>query len=136
MSEINVTTTRPTVYKDLSLSLGMHPITNDVVTVTGEEAVKRAVKNLLMIQCGEVPFLPNLGTRLNGLLFEPIDPITTALLKSEIRATIEAFEPRVNIVQLVITPSEDEHQYEVNITFEVVNLPEPVTLTVFLTRLR
>lgn len=116
--------------------MGMHPITSDVVAITGEEAVKRAVKNLLMIQCGEIPFFPNLGSRIKGLLFEPIDPITTALLKSEIRATIQAFEPRVRIAQLAVTPSEDEHRYEVNLTFEVINLPEPVTLTVFLTRLR
>jgi phage baseplate assembly protein W len=123
-------------YKDLSLTMGRNPVTGDVVTVTGADAVKRSVKNLLYTMVGEVPFFPTYGTTLHHLLFEPIDPITITSLDSTIRATLAAFEPRVEIAKLVITPTPDELQFQIDLTFIMRNVPEPVTLTVFLKRLR
>lgn len=123
-------------YKDVSLAFTRNPVTHDVVSVTGDEAVKRSIKNLLMTRAGEVPFFPEFGTSLNDLLFEPIDPITTALLETEIQAVIEAYEPRVRIQSLVVTPSEDENAYNIRLTFNLVNMSQPITLTLLLSRLR
>lgn len=127
---------KPRQYCDLSLSFGLNPVTNDVITVTGDEAVKRAIKNLLLTVTGEVPFFPNFGSRITQLLFEPIDPITTALLQSELLATLNAYEPRARIQSLLVTPTPDENQYQVDLTFLVLNQGTVVTLTLFLTRLR
>lgn len=123
-------------YKDLSMTFGMNPVTNDVMTVTGVEAVKRSIRNLLAISAGEVPFYPNFGSSIRELLFEPMDPITMSSLDGAIRACIEAFEPRVRLVSLVITPSVDELKYQVDVTIRMNNLLTPVTLSVFLKRLR
>ena len=123
-------------YKDLSLSFGQNPVTNDVLAVTGDDAVKRSIKNLLLTVAGEVPFFPTFGSRIHRLLFEPIDAVTTALLQSEIRATIQAFEPRVTIQKLDVVPTDDENRYEITLTLEILNIAQPVTLTLFLTRLR
>lgn len=136
MSEISVQSTQNRDYKDVSLSFGRNPVTGDVIAVTGADAVKRSVKNLLMTMTGEVPFFPDFGTSLYRLLFEPIDPITTALIESEIRATITGYEPRVTIRRLTVTPSEDELQYGIDMELQLVNLPQPITLTLFLTRIR
>jgi phage baseplate assembly protein W len=136
MAEIDIFTFRNRQYKDVSLTFGKNPVTNDVLAVTGADAVRRAIKTILSTRAGEVPFLPNFGGRLDGLLFEPIDPITTAAINSEIRAAIETYEPRVTIQTLKITPTPDEHQYQVDVTFVLVNLADPITLTVFLSRLR
>ena len=123
-------------YKDLSLTFARNPVTNDVVAVTGEEAVKRSVKNLLYTMAGEVPFFPNFGSTLHALLFEPVDAITVISLEDSIRTTLEAFEPRIRIVTLDIIPRPDELGYDVYLTIRLVNLPEPITLSVFLKRLR
>jgi len=136
MGEIDILASAKRQYKDLNLTFGLNPVTNDVLALTDADAVRRAVKTLLLTRAGEVPFLPNFGTHVHELLFEPIDPITTALLETEIRATISAFEPRAIIQTLTVTPSEDEHRYEIDLTIQIVNLPEPVTLTLFLSRLR
>jgi phage baseplate assembly protein W len=136
MAGIDVVTSRSRQYKDLSLTMGLNPVTNDVIALTGADAVRRSIRNLLSIMPGEVPFLPNFGCSLRALLFEPIDAITTAQIEQEIRATIDAYEPRVTIHTLVVTPSVDELKYQVDVTFLLVNLPEPITLTLFLTRLR
>ena len=58
------------------------------------------------------------------------------LLQHEILATIDAFEPRVNIRQLTVTPSSDEHGYDIDFLFTIVNQVAPVTLTLYLSRLR
>ncbi len=132
----NITVTTPREYKDLSLTFGRNPVTNDVVAVTGVEAVKRALKNIIFTVAGEVPFFPNFGSRLHRLLFEPADAITTILLESELRASIEAFEPRTRIESLIVTATPDESRYQIDLTVSLVNLSSPVTLTLFLSRLR
>lgn len=126
--------TRP--YKDLSLTFARNVVTSDVVTVSDADAVKRSLKLLLLSRTGETPFFPDFGSRIFTLLFEPIDPITTLLLQHEIEATINAYEPRVRILQLVVTPTNDEQGYDVNLYFALVNQVTPITLTLYLSRLR
>jgi len=136
MAQSSIPSTRQRVYKDFSLGLTKNPVTNDIVFVTGPDAVKRAIKTLLLTEPGEVPFLPNFGCRLTALMFEPIDAITTAQITNEIQTTIEAYEPRAKIESLVVTPKVDESAYQVDLTISLINLLEPITLTVFLSRLR
>ena len=136
MPEIPTTFTKTRPYKDVSLTFARNVVTSDVVAVSGEDAVKRSIKLLLMSRAGETPFFPDFGSRIFGLLFEPIDTITSVLLQHEIEATITAYEPRVNIRQLTVTPSSDELGYDVDCLFNIVNQTAPVTLTLFLSRLR
>ena len=136
MPQITTTFTKTRPYKDVSLTFGRNVVTSDVVAVSGEDAVNRSIKLLLMSRAGEPPFFPEFGSRIFTLLFEPIDPITTVLLQHEIQATIEAYEPRVNIRRLTATPSSDEQGYDIDCLFSIVNQRAPVTLTLYLSRLR
>ena len=136
MPEISTPFTVTRQYKDLSLTFARNPITSDVVSVSGAEAVKRSLRLLLSMDVGETPFFPDFGTRIKRLLFEPIDPITTVLLQREIETTIRSYEPRVQIQQLVVRPTPDEQRYEINLLFSMVNQTTPVTLTLYLSRLR
>jgi len=136
MPEISTPFTVTRQYKDLSLTFARNPITSDVVSVSGAEAVKRSLRLLLSMDVGETPFFPEFGTRIKRLLFEPIDPITTVLLQREIETTIRSYEPRVQIQQLVVQPTPDEQRYEINLLFSMVNQTTPVTLTLYLSRLR
>ena len=123
-------------YKDVSLTFARNPVTRDLVAVVGEEAIKRSVRNLLQTYTGEAPFFPNFGTRLQELLFENIDPITTKLIEDEILSTLKTYEPRVRVQSLSVRAVPDNHQYEVNLVFQILNDPKPVTLRIFLSRLR
>ena len=136
MPEISTifSTTRP--YKDVSLTFARNVVTSDVVTVSDADAVKRSLKLLIMSRAGETPFFPDFGSRIHTLLFEPLDTITSVLLQHEIQATIAAYEPRVNIRQLTVTPSSDEQGYDIDCLFNIVNQVAPVTLTLYLSRLR
>ena len=136
MPEIPTIFTKTRPYKDVSLTFARNVVTSDVVSVSGADAVKRSLKLLLMSRTGETPFFPEFGSRIYTLLFEPVDPITTRLLQHEIQSTIDAYEPRVNIRQLTVTPSSDEQGYDVDCLFNIVNQVTPVTLTLYLSRLR
>lgn len=136
MPEISTSFSTPRVYKDISLTFARNVVTSDVVTVSDADAIKRSLKLLLLSRTGETPFFPEFGSRIYTVLFEPIDPITTLLLQHEIEATVAAYEPRVRILQLSVTPSSDEQGYDVNFYFTIVNQVAPITLTLYLSRLR
>ena len=63
-------------HRDLDLSLKQHPIRKDINVLKDDNAIKNAVKNLLITNAFERPFQPQLGANLRGLLFEPADAIT------------------------------------------------------------
>lgn len=134
MADVEVLQTRQ--YKDINLSFGLNPVTNDVLATTGSDAVSRALTLLIRTITGEAPFFPNFGSKIYFLLFEPIDAVTTALLQSELTDTITAFEPRVEIQSLTVTPDEANNQYELTLVYQIVTQLEPITLSLFLTRLR
>ena len=67
-------------FKDLSISMGMNPVTEDVLITTDEDAVKRALYNIVMTRKGERFFKPDLGSNVTDLLFEPLDAATASLL--------------------------------------------------------
>ena len=136
MPEISTIFSTTRLYKDVSLTFARNVVTSDVVTVSGEDAVKRSIKLLLMSRAGETPFFPEFGSLIFPLLFEPIDPITTVLLQHEILATIAAYEPRVNIRQLTATPSSDEQGYDIDCLFTIINQVAPITLILYISRLR
>jgi phage baseplate assembly protein W len=136
MAQIDISSSRKREYRDLSLYFTKNPVTNDVAVVSGADAVKRAIRTLLLTNEGEVPFLPGFGSRLNTLLFEPIHPMTTAAIEADIRATLDAFEPRAKILTLTVTPTPDENRYDITVVMSLRNIPDPITLTLFLNRLR
>ena len=57
-------------FKDINLSFKRHPVTNDVVTIRDEDAIKRSVKNIIFTILGEKPFEPNFGSVMNQSLFD------------------------------------------------------------------
>ena len=110
------------IYRDIDLSLEMNPITNDVVSVTDVNAVKRSIKNLLATQHYERPFHPEIGSAIQQLLFDPYGPITANRLKRTVEETIANFEPRARVTKVDCNPLEDTNDYSVIIHFYVENV--------------
>ena len=123
-------------YSDFLLNLNRHPESNIVVRATNEEAVKKALRNLLLTDKGERLYQPEIGSDLNSLLFEDISPVTTDLIKSKIIDVITRFENRVKIIDVVVLPNEPNNSYEVGIVFEIINSVDPVSISLTLYRVR
>ena len=124
------------LYSDLNLNFTKNPATNDVARLTDIEAVKRAVRNLVLTNQFERPFHPEIGSSVRDLLFESITPLNAVLLEDRIREVIVNFEPRAELDAIQVFDEIDNNQYRVTINFKVISSPEPVTITEFLQRLR
>lgn len=70
------------------------------------ELVKLDLLNHIFTRRGERVMMPAFGTRIPDLAFEPLDGITLSILEEDLR-TVFMFDPRVDLLDLVITPSYD-----------------------------
>ena len=123
-------------YKDLDLFFSKKS-NKDVNKVTDIEAVKRSVRNLVLLNSYEKPFHPEIAGDVRGLLFELMTPLTSAVIARKIQDVIENFEPRARLTGVQAIPDFDRNLYEVTVYFYVVNAPtELVEVTQLLERLR
>ena len=124
-------------YRDLDLFLAKKQGSDDISKITDIEAVKRSIRNLVLLNYYEKPFNPEIGSDVRDLLFENMSPLTSVVLARAIEDVIENFEPRVRLINVRAFPNLDRNDYEVTIEFFVVNTPtELVDMTVFLEVLR
>ena len=119
-------------FKDISLSFLRHPITNDLVTLKNEDAIKRAVQNLVRTKVGEVFFNDSVGTRLTGSLFELASSDLVDPLQTEIETVIDNFEPRVNLKNVVVRSRSDVNTLDVTISYDIVGLSLPTQIINFI----
>jgi phage baseplate assembly protein W len=124
------------VFSDLDLTFAKHPVTKDVSKKVKEQAIIGAMRNLLLTKFYERPFNPTLGSNITQLLFEPVDFVTASILSKEITTTIKNYEPRVSINEIIVTPDNENQRYDVTLKFFIVNSVKPITITLFLNRLR
>ena len=112
-------------FLDLSASFQNNPLSNDLITLKNENAIARSVRNLILTTQGERPFQPVLGSNVNNLLFENMDKLTAAALKDEIRNTIENYEPRVEIEDIIVDPNFENNEFNVTIQYYIVGIDVP-----------
>jgi len=124
------------VYKDIDLNFQAHPITGDVAKKVGDDAIIQSMKNLLQTGKYERLMQPDIYSNLRNQLFEPIDSITASAISNSIRNVIDKYEPRVSLTEVNVNPDFSEQGYNVSITFFIVNQTNPVTVELFLERIR
>ena len=123
-------------WSDLDLDFVAHPVTKDIVLKRDVEAVKRAVRNLILTNEYERPFQPNIDGGVTRHLFELSTPHTKHDIESAIRNCISNYEPRAEVIDVFVTGDLDKNGFNVTIEFRVINTPNPVTIELFLERLR
>lgn len=124
------------IFVDLDLNFIAHPVTGDVSRKYDEYAIKQSIKNLILTNHYERPFHPEIGSQITGLLFENWSPMLEAVIRQSIITTIQNFEPRVKLLEVIINPNEDNNQIYVSITFKIVNTESPLTVDLTLHRTR
>ena len=130
-----ITTARTVGYQDIDLSFTKKP-SGDIFKKSNAAAVKQAVRNLLLTNFAEKPFLPRYGGDLNSMLFRLSTDIDDDSLEERIIKSIEDFEPRAKILNINSIISPDENEVKVTVFFQVVNTAHQVQVEVSLTRLR
>lgn len=127
---------RKTQFKDIDLDFLPHPVTGDIVQKTDAEAVKRAVRNLVLMVKYDKPFKPEIDSRISRLLFEPVSPLVALAIRSNLIDIITRYEPRakINDIQVIFNP--EYNTFNVNISFMVLNTREVSNVSVSIERSR
>ena len=123
-------------YVDLDLDFTRHPVTNDVVKIEDVDAVKRSVRNLINTNFYERPFHPELGCGVRELLFENYTPMTGIFIRRKVEEVLNNYEPRARITSIGVNEQSDRNAINVQVNFFVLNLPNPVSVTTTLQRIR
>ena len=128
--------TTDTIYSDIPVNFTIHPIKQDLVLITNENAVKRSIRNLLLTDPYERFFNPDVGAGIRQSLFENMSRDTEFVLKEKIIETITNYEPRANLYSVNVKALPDDNAYSATILFAVNNTTTPVTLDLILKRVR
>jgi len=122
-------------YRDIDLNFLIDPVTGDVSTRTNEAAIKRALRNLILLKRGDKPFHPEISCGVTDLLFEPATPMTAIRIQNEIQRVIKAYEPRVTLNTVNVDLNRDGNSFTVSMSYSVKNTLKPDQFTFSLERL-
>ena len=109
-------------FKDLSMTFQINPINYDLIGLKNETAIARSIRNLVLTYPGERFFNENLGSRISRSLFENLDEITASVIKDEIRNTIENYEPRVNLIDVIVSPNYESGEFNVTLSYKIIGI--------------
>ncbi len=112
-------------FKDINLSFKRHPVTNDLVTIKNEDAIKRSVKNIIFTILGEKPFSPDFGSFVSESLFSLNTEFDSITLEDEIKNVLYRFEPRIDNVKIDISIYPDSNEVNATIQYDIVGEPSP-----------
>jgi phage baseplate assembly protein W len=123
-------------FSDFKDNFTKHPITNQLVKVTNEDAVAQSIRNLILTDAGEIPFVPSRGSSIRKSLFMPFGPFVVEDITRAVADTIKHSEPRAQVLSINVYESEAQNAVGINIIFSVINSTQPRSLDVILKRVR
>ena len=112
-------------FKDINLSFKRHPVTNDLVVIKNEDAIKQSVKNIIFTILGEKPFLPLFGSKLNSALFELDTNFNETKISDEISSVLLNNEPRISNILVSVSNPSDSHELNVTIQYDITGISAP-----------
>ena len=112
-------------FKDINLSFKRHPVTNDVLTVSNEDAIKRSVKNIIFTILGEKPFLPLFGSVINQSLFDLNTNLNEIRISDEIKQSLLNYEPRIDNIEVTVSVYPESNELNCIIQYDIVGIPAP-----------
>jgi phage baseplate assembly protein W len=124
------------LYTDFHKDLTVNPISSDLAVRSNEESVKESLKNLILTDRGERLMQPNIGSDVRASLFENATPVTLRILEERVRDVINNFEPRVSLIDVNVKSLYDDNRVQITIYFYVKNREEPLSVDVFIERVR
>jgi len=125
-----------TIFSDLDLAFIAHPVTGNVTRKTNRDAVRQSVKSLILTDYYDRPFKSDIGCSIRYYLFENFTPMIKQSMERAVREVIANYEPRANVIEVLVEDRTDLNALTISIAFTVKNDPSPVILDVILERVR
>jgi len=124
------------LYQDLDLNFTAHPNTQKLTILSGNRAVTRSIRNLLMTQHYEKPFHPEIGSHVTSYLFENVDEDTASKLQIDIEAVLNNYEPRITLNNVTVHVDPDQNGFYVTLYYFIKSQPREQISEIFLERVR
>ena len=115
-------------FKDINLSFKRHPVTNDVVAIRNEDAIKRSVKNIVFTILGEKPFDPTFGSVVNDALFDLSTSLNEIRISDEITSSLNNFEPRIDNIEVLVQLLPDTNEMNATVQYDIIGIPAPTQI--------
>ena len=109
-------------FRDFSLTFEKNAVTNDILSLKNEAAIKESVKNIVLYNFYEKPFDPFFGGNILGLLFENSTPTMVLEVKNRLEQSIEIHEPRVTAVSVTVQFEEDRNEMNCKIQYLILGI--------------
>ena len=94
-----------------------------------ESAVYQSIYNILTTKLGTRLFLPEFGSELEDILFEPMDELAELALLHAVSTAIYRWDPRVQLdmARSAIVADYDNHKYDVTLVFKMLGVSDVYT---------
>ena len=112
-------------FKDINLSFKRHPVTNDLVTIRDEDAIKRSVRNIIFTILGEKPFQPRFGSVINNSLFELNTNLSEISISDDIKSSLNNHESRIVNIDVTVTVAPDTNEINCTVQYDITGIPAP-----------
>jgi phage baseplate assembly protein W len=123
-------------FSDFTDDFTKHPVTSTLAIVRNADSVKQGFKNLILTDPGERFFNPYFGCGIRGSLGEPDDPFIVEEVTRQISLSVSQFEKRISLMNVSVSAASDQNQLNVSVTFRVSNQPDPITVSLLVSRVR
>ena len=110
-------------FRDFSLTFEKNAVTDDVLSLKNEAAIKASVKNIVLYNFYEKPFAPSFGGNIIGLLFENFTPDTKGAIEKQVSDCVNTFEPRVAVYEVIADWEEEYNELYLSIAYVILGLP-------------
>ena len=112
-------------FKDISMSFQANPLNGDLIGLKNENAIARALRNIVFTLPGEKFFNENFGSNVSASLFENIDDITASVIVEEITSSLERYEPRIELIDVEAFPNFDSNAFDILIVYNIIGADVP-----------
>lgn len=127
------------VYTDLhldlninrSIGIGTNPVNStDLAIDTDINAIKNSIRNILTTRKGQKILNPVFGCSLDQYLFLPLNDVYARAIGDEILSVIQTYEPRIEVLKIIVTPNINELQYEIKMFYRFLEIKKESVLDI------
>ncbi|MGW6933252.1 GPW/gp25 family protein [Lentzea sp. NPDC054927] len=83
--------------------------TGSVALVGGDREIVESIRLILATAPGERPMRPEFGCAIHDLVFAPADSTTAGQIAYEVRQSLERWEPRIDVTDVVVDFAEADN---------------------------
>jgi phage baseplate assembly protein W len=87
-----------------------------------KNAIQNSINNMFLFTKGERVLIPNFGNSLYEYLYEPVSELTAKKLGQAILSMFELWEPRVQIINIIVEPRPDENTFIIEVEYTIPSI--------------